>query len=98
MPFAFRFVCYLRGVLHWATIQLAWGCRSVYSPFTVCLIHISGTLRVQVQGTYSARCSHCSLLHQRAMFFGYSDGRQAFEVYRFKRAHALRFRLHGTVN
>ena len=71
VPFAFR----LHSVLHAICVALvlgyrsvcvgfAWGFRSVYDLFTVCLIicyRNSGTLRVRVQGAYSA--SGFRLLH-----------------------------------
>ena len=45
--------CGLCGVC----VGFAWGFHSMYGSFTVCLIicyRNSGTLRVRVQGTYSA--------------------------------------------
>ena len=66
VPFAFRLRSVLRAICvgfalgnRAVYVGFAWGFCSMYCPFTVCLIiyyHNSGTLRVRVQGTYSARC------------------------------------------
>ena len=79
-------------------VGFAWGFRSMYCPFTICLIIRycnSGTLRVRVQGTYCARCCQ--------WFFNYYTNERCSSVTLtvdspswfsgFAHAHALLFRV-----
>ena len=92
-------MCYLRGVLRWATRSVcvgfakatsAWGCRSVYSPFTVCYHNSSFTSKVHtlpgvVNGYYTnEQCSSVTpMVDKPSRFTG------------VKCTHALLFHFHG---